>query len=38
MKEWVDAQYEGGRTTSLSTDELEHKIEELSGGVLKAHR
>ncbi len=38
MKEWVDAQYEGGRTTALSTDELEHKIEELSGGVLKAHR
>ena len=38
MKEWVDAQYEGGRTTSLSTEELEEKIEALSGGVLKAHR
>ena len=38
MKDWVDAQYEGGRTTSLSTEELETKIEELSGGALKARR
>ena len=30
MKEWVDAQYEDGRQTSLSTCELEEKIEELS--------
>ena len=38
MKDWVDAQYESGRTTALSTEELETKIEELSGGALKARR
>jgi hypothetical protein len=32
LKEWIDAEYEGGRQTSLSTQELEEKIEELSGG------
>lgn len=32
VKEWVDSEYEGGRTASLSTDELEAKIEQLSGG------
>ena len=32
VKEWVDKEYEDGRTASLSTDELEHKIEQLSGG------
>ena len=31
LKEWVDKEYEGGRQTSLSTGELEEKIEELSG-------
>ena len=35
IKEWVDKEYEGGRTSSLSNDELETKIEELSGGKLK---
>lgn len=35
MKDWVDAQYEGGRTAALSNEELEQKIDELSGGVLK---
>ncbi len=34
MKEWIDAEYENGRQTSLSTEELEMKIEELSGGKL----
>ncbi|MBQ8606423.1 MAG: 2-isopropylmalate synthase [Clostridia bacterium] len=32
LKEWVDAEYEGGRTASLSTQELETKIEQLSNG------
>ena len=35
LKDWVDAQYAGGRTTALSNEELEDKIAELSGGVLK---
>ena len=35
MKEWVDAQYADGRTTALSTEELEDKISELSGGKFK---
>lgn len=35
MKDWVDAQYEGGRTAALSNKELEQKIDELSGGALK---
>ncbi len=34
MKEWIDAEYENGRQTALSTEELEFKIEELSGGKL----
>ena len=34
LKEWVDLQYEDGRTSSLSNDELETKISELSGGKL----
>ena len=34
MKEWVDKEYEGGRQTTLTTAELEQKIEELSGGKL----
>ena len=31
LKAWIDGEYEGGRQTSLSTPELEEKIEELSG-------
>ena len=36
LKEWVDSQYEDGRTASLSNEELESRISELSGGVLKS--
>lgn len=32
LKEWIDAEYEDGRQTTLSNTELETKIEELSGG------
>ena len=35
LKKWIDAEYEGGRQTSLSTHELEEKIEVLSEGRLK---
>ncbi len=35
LKEWVDKEYESGRTTSLSNEELELKIEQLSGGKYK---
>ncbi|MBR2806819.1 MAG: 2-isopropylmalate synthase [Oscillospiraceae bacterium] len=35
LKEWIDAEYEGGRQTSLSVHELEMKIEEFSGGKFK---
>lgn len=35
MKEWVDAEFAGGRVTNLSNEELENKIAELSGGKLK---
>ena len=35
LKEWIDSLYEDGRQMSLSTVELETKIEELSGGALK---
>ena len=31
LKEWIDKEYEDGRQTTLSTGELEEKIEELSG-------
>ena len=34
LKEWVDSQYEDGRTAALSNEELESKIAELSCGVL----
>jgi isopropylmalate/homocitrate/citramalate synthase len=34
LKEWIDKEYAGGRQTSLSTSELEEKIETLSGGRL----
>ena len=32
LKKWIDMEYEDGRQTSLTTVELESKIEELSGG------
>ena len=32
LKQWIDAEYEDGRQTTLSTAELETKIEELSAG------
>lgn len=35
VKQWVDEEYEGGRTASLSTEELELKIEQLSDGKYK---
>ena len=35
LKEWIDKEYEDGRQTSLSTGELEEKIEILSGGRLR---
>ena len=35
LKEWVDKEYEGGRTATLSTEEIEGKIEEFSGGLYK---
>ena len=35
VKQWVDEEYEGGRTASLSTEELELKIEQLSNGKYK---
>jgi len=31
LKEWVDAEYEGGRVTTLSASEIEGKIKEFSG-------
>ena len=37
MKEWVDKEYEDGRLTILSNQELEEKIAELSGGRLIMH-
>ncbi len=35
VKQWVDEEYESGRTASLSTEELEMKIEQLSNGKYK---
>ena len=35
LKDWVDREYESGRTAVMSTEEMEEKIFELSGGVLK---
>ena len=32
LKQWIDGEYEDGRQTTLSTAELETKIEELSAG------
>jgi isopropylmalate/homocitrate/citramalate synthase len=37
VKEWVDREYEDGRLTVLSNQELEEKIAELSGGRLVLH-
>ena len=34
MKDWVDREYEDGRQTNLTNEELEEKIAELSGGQL----
>ncbi len=31
LKEWIDKEYEGGRQSSLSSSEIERKIEEISG-------
>ena len=35
LKQWVDGEYEAGRTAVMATEELEEKIFQLSGGVLK---
>jgi len=35
IKEWIDKEYEGGRQTSLSTHEIEEKIEQFSNGKFK---
>ena len=32
MKEWIDAEYAGGRQTALGTAEIEKKVEEFSAG------
>ena len=32
LKEWIDKEYEDGRQTTLTTSEVEEKIEELSHG------
>ena len=34
LKAWIDGLYENGRQTVLSNQELEEKIEELTGGKL----
>jgi isopropylmalate/homocitrate/citramalate synthase len=38
LKEWVDKEYEDGRTSSLSTDELETVIERLSEGKYRRQK
>ena len=35
LKEWIDAEYEGGRVATLSVSELEDQIEKLSGGKFR---
>lgn len=35
VKQWIDAEYEEGRQTSLSVSEIEEKIEALSNGKFK---
>ena len=37
LKEWIDKIYEDGRVSSLSNEELEAKIAELSSGSLKKY-
>ena len=32
LKEWIDAEYEGGRVSSLAPAEIDRKIKEFSGG------
>ena len=32
LKEWIDGEFASGRVASLSTNELETKIEAISGG------
>ena len=34
LKAWIDAQFEAGRQAALSNNEMETKIEELTGGRL----
>ena len=36
LKEWVDKEYEGGRTATLSNEEIESKLEEFSNGLYKS--
>ena len=38
LKEWVDKEYEDGRTSSLCTDELETIIEQLSNGKYRRQK
>ena len=38
LKDWIDKQYEDGRTTSLGTEELEARIRDLSDGRFPAAR
>jgi len=35
MKEWVDNEYTNGRQTTLSANEVETKLNELSNGKFK---
>ena len=35
LKGWIDGQYAAGRQTSITTAELEEKIEVISGGSLR---
>lgn len=35
LKEWIDKEYEDGRQTTLSTEEIEQKIEKFSNGEFK---
>ena len=35
LKEWIDAEYEGGRVSSLAPAEIERKINEFSDGEFK---
>ncbi len=35
LKEWIDKEYEDGRQTTLSDEEIDNKVKEYSGGILK---